>query len=141
MIILSALAISKLTGACNAALPFEACGFILGRNDAAIRHAVDIALPSGAAGSLDGFELADHEIARVTAYAADRGLEIVAIFHSHPSGSAALSERDMAAIRDSQWPWVLITRRPPDDIRILAFAAGTARPIDVRLVDDLSGVA
>jgi proteasome lid subunit RPN8/RPN11 len=135
------LAKSKLKAAHDAALPCEACGFLLGTNEGSVCHVVDIALPSGAAGSFNGFELADHEISRVTAYAEDRGLKIVAIFHSHPGGYAALSERDLAAIRFSQWPWVLITRRPPNDICIQAFAAGTAQPMDVRLVDDVSEVA
>jgi proteasome lid subunit RPN8/RPN11 len=132
VIVLSALAASKLAVAYDAELPLEACGFLLGTNDSAAINVIDIALPSSAAGSLDGFELADHEIARVTAYAADRGLEIVAIFHSHPSGYPGLSETDAAAIRHSQWPWVLISSRPPDGINILAFAAETAEPIDVR---------
>jgi proteasome lid subunit RPN8/RPN11 len=135
------LAKSKLKAAHDAALPCEACGFLLGTNEGSACHVVDLALPNSAAGSRDGFELADHEIARVTAHAADRGLAIVAIFHSHPSGYAALSERDMAAIRYSQWPWVLVTRQPPNDIHIQAFAAGTAQPMDVRLVDDVSEVA
>jgi proteasome lid subunit RPN8/RPN11 len=138
MITLSALAVSELVAAHDAALPCEACGFLIGTNGAAASHVINLALPSGAAGSLNGFELADHEIVRVTTWAADRGLSIVAIFHSHPNGHAGLSDTDTAAIRYSRWPWVLITRQSPNHILILAFAAVTTQPMHVRLIDDMA---
>jgi proteasome lid subunit RPN8/RPN11 len=113
-------------------LPFEACGFLPGWADGSDFHGIDVARPAGAAGSLDGFELSDREIARVTAYAADRGLAIVAMFHSHPSGFPDLSETDRSAIRHSQWPWILLTRSQAGGLELAAFAAGTAEPIEVR---------
>lgn len=132
MIVLAPLMDCRLERAYDAALPLEACGFLLGRREGSDCHVVDMALPAGAAGSMDGFELSDHEVARVTAYAADRGLAIVALFHSHPTGHPHLSEADRAAIRYSQWPWMLLTRSQTGKLELAAFAAGTAEPIDVR---------
>ena len=130
MIVFNSCALSKLAAACEKALPAEACGLLLGRAEGSDRRVTDIALPSGAAGLVDGFELADHEMARMAAYAACRGLGIVAVFHSHPTGFAGLSSYDMAAIRHSEWPWVVVTQA--GGLRLTAFAAGTAQPVAVR---------
>jgi proteasome lid subunit RPN8/RPN11 len=46
----------------------------------------------------------------MAAYAQDRGLRILALFHSHPSGNSDLSAGDRAALRHSAWPWVIVTR-------------------------------
>ncbi len=123
---------AKISNACDFAMPHEACGFLLGYADGADSCVIDLALPASAAGSFDAFELSDREVSRVAAHAADRALDIVAIFHSHPSGHAWLSDVDLASIRFSEWPWVLATRSRAGGLNLQAFAAGTAEPIDVR---------
>jgi proteasome lid subunit RPN8/RPN11 len=124
--------VDRLKRAYSGALPHETCGLLLGYHHGLHHHhAVDVVLPAGAAGSRDGFELCDHEIVRMTAHAVDRGLAIVALFHSHPSQHADLSEADLAAIRYSQWPWLLLHARE-DRLDIAAFAAGNGAPIAMR---------
>lgn len=123
--------LAKIAGTYDAALPHEACGFLLGHAEGLDTHVTDFALPAGAAGSLNAFELSDEEIFRIAAYASDRDLSILMVFHSHPSGYAQLSHADLTAIKFSEWPWLLVTRTRNGALDLQAFAAGTADPIDV----------
>jgi proteasome lid subunit RPN8/RPN11 len=132
LITLTATVRDKLAAAFRDALPAEACGLLIGRCDGATFHAIDIALPSGASGAIGQFELSDGEVSRMIAYATGRGLEVVAVFHSHPSGYCGLSETDVAALRYSEWPWLIVTTDRTSRLNLAAFAAGTAERIKVR---------
>ncbi len=87
----------------------EACGFLLGAMEGV---ASDVVLARESSQERDSFAIPDHELRRVAAYAEDRGLRILALFHSHPSGCSDLSTGDGAALRYSAWPWVIVTRPP-----------------------------
>ena len=121
-----------LARACDRAFPLEACGFLL----AAAQHgrpiATEIVITVGSAGYRDEFEIPDHELRRMGAYAEDRGLQIVALFHSHPSGDPRLSATDRAALRYSAWPWVIVTRpNATSAIALTAYAPADATHIGV----------
>ena len=102
----------------------EACGFLLGAVEGV---ATDVVLGRESAEERDAFAIPDHELRRLTAYAEDRGLRILALFHSHPSGSSDLSAGDRAALRYSAWPWVIVTRPRGASAAVLTvYAAGDA---------------
>lgn len=116
MIAISSAAAEALAVAYDKRLPREACGFLLGirlgdwgGKLTAGLVATDIVLSRGSP-SHGEFEIADFELRRIRAWSEDRRLHIVAPFHSHPSGDARPSAADRAALRDSEWPWVIVTR-------------------------------
>lgn len=99
-----------LASAHDMALPRETCGFLLGEARAGKAIVTDALVAGNAPCDLDGFEIPDHELRRAGATASERGRHIVALFHSHPSGSCRLSAGDRASLRHSEWPWVIVTR-------------------------------
>jgi proteasome lid subunit RPN8/RPN11 len=99
-----------LANVCEEAHPMEACGFLLGAVQDGHAVATEIVVGRESAPERDRFAIPDHELRRMAAYAEDRGLRILALFHSHPSGDHTLSAGDRAALRHSAWPWVIVTR-------------------------------
>ena len=100
-----------LRRAIETAYPRECCGVLLGRSDAARMVVQRVVGTLNAVSAVGGFAIPDHEMRRVRLLAAEAGLSIVAVFHSHPSGSAELSSSDRAALEHSEWPWVILTER------------------------------
>lgn len=126
-LVLSSSAITALTAACRRAAPCEAAGFVLGARRGAVMHACEI-LALGAAGREGEFEIADHELRRARAWSEERALEIVALFHSHPGGSLALSAGDRASLRHSQWPWLIVAPGGGESaVRLAAYRPGDGR--------------
>ncbi|GHO78154.1 hypothetical protein KSD_59250 [Ktedonobacter sp. SOSP1-85] len=99
----------QLHYAFEAAYPRECCGVLLGSRVGTrlIVHRVVSTL--NAVSTVGGFAIPDHEMRRVRLLAAEADLSIVAVFHSHPSGSTELSRNDQAALEYSEWPWVVVT--------------------------------
>jgi proteasome lid subunit RPN8/RPN11 len=65
------------------------------------------------------FEIPDFELRRIKAWGEDRHLQMLAIFHSHPSGDYRLSAADRAALRHSEWPWLIVTRSRARDAPVV----------------------
>jgi proteasome lid subunit RPN8/RPN11 len=127
-------AVAALRQACEAASPREACGTLVGRRGADGATAVEV-LPARGAAARGAFEISGQELRRMSAWAEGRGLEIVAVFHSHPSGAPELSGPDRDALRYAAWPWVVATRAAggAERIALAAYAPGDARPLEVRI--------
>lgn len=126
-IVVSRPAAEAMEAACGQALPLEASGFLLGVRRGRERHATDIVLAQGGAAQPGGFDIADHELRRLKAWAEDRGLDILALFHSHPSGSLSLSAADRAALRYSEWPWLVVAHRPGRALALALYGQGSTR--------------
>ena len=80
-------------------LPAEACGVllgILGRRGEAARVEVALCLRNGLSGvaARRGFRLDPVELPRAEREACESGREVLGPWHSHPAGSAQLSQRD-----------------------------------------------
>jgi len=130
-----------LASALASALPREACGLLLGPKGSGQVSAIE-AVISKASSTHGQFEIPDYELHRIKAWGEDRGLAIVAVFHSHPSGDRRLSAADRSALRHSEWPWVIVTRERQDTTVVLtAYRPGDAAPIDVRITDAIVNVA
>jgi proteasome lid subunit RPN8/RPN11 len=124
---------AALRQACAEAAPKEACGVLLGLRLGDDILAEDVIVARGAAAP-GAFEISDHELRRMVACAESRGLGIVAIFHSHPSGAPDLSLADRAMLRWSRWAWVVVAGAGPA-AALAAYAAGAARPIALEIAD------
>lgn len=93
----------------RAELPRECCGFLLGTrmgNGMIITHSVPTLNAEPGCGA---FAIPDVEVQRVRDLATREGMDVLALYHSHPGGNAALSASDAAALRCSEWPWLIIT--------------------------------
>lgn len=117
--------------ASDAARRTEVCGFLIGIPRGGLPFATELLL-SQAATAQDSFELSEFELRRAQAWAEERGLRIVALFHSHPSGDPALSAEDRASLAHSPWPWVIVTRRR-GGTALTGYAPRTGHPMTVRV--------
>jgi proteasome lid subunit RPN8/RPN11 len=123
-----------VAAACQRALPLEAAGFLLGGRYGADTVVADLVL-CGSAGGQAEFGVPDHDLRRLDAYARDRRLQIVALFHSHPSGDRRLSATDRATLQYSAWPWVIATPIGPSaGVQLTAYRAGDAASMPCRIV-------
>jgi proteasome lid subunit RPN8/RPN11 len=115
------------------AQPREVCGLLFARDGLAV--AVAFAPAVAAVAWPGGFEIPDAELRRIRAWGVDRGLQVVALFHSHPSGDPRLSASDRAALRYSEWPWIVVTHDRRNGSAVLTgYARGDGAPIEIATV-------
>jgi proteasome lid subunit RPN8/RPN11 len=127
-------ALHMLALAFDRALPLEVCGFLVGRRGQRRLQVTDIVVARSATGERGAFAIPDYEARRAKAWAEDRGLLILALFHSHPSGDRQLSDSDRAALHHCAWPWVIVTRSSREPaISLAGYGPGDGRRFDVRL--------
>ena len=125
-------ALHALALAFDRALPLEVCGFLVGQRGQRGPQIMDIVIARGSTGEHGAFAIPDYEVRRAKAWAEDRGLLILALFHSHPSGDRQLSDSDRAALRYCGWPWVIVTRsRREPAISLAGYGPGDGRRFDV----------
>ena len=125
-------ALHALALALDRALPLEVCGFLVGQRGQRGPEIMDIVVARGSAGEHGAFAIPDYEARRAKAWAEDRGLLILALFHSHPSGDRQLSDSDRAALHHCVWPWVIVTRSSHEPaISLAGYRPGDGRRFDV----------
>jgi proteasome lid subunit RPN8/RPN11 len=88
-----------------ASYPYEGCGLLLGRTDSGLNEVQDI-FPVPNSWQVEEekpvrFLISDRDMLRAELAAADRDLDIVGIFHSHPDSPPVASARDLAW---AAWP-------------------------------------
>jgi proteasome lid subunit RPN8/RPN11 len=87
-----------------AAFPDECCGFMFGHEDAAGNRVVTAALPINNAAVENRkrrFVISPRDYMKGENYAADRNLQLLGVYHSHPNHPAIPSEHDRVAAQ----PW------------------------------------
>jgi len=81
------------------AYPFEGCGLLLGRVDESGQHAVAILPVENSWEKVEErrtrFRIAPQELLRAEIEAADRGLDVIGVYHSHPDHPPIASARDL----------------------------------------------
>lgn len=92
--------------------PRECCGVLFGVRDDKRLIVSRVINTINAASTNSSFAIPNHEMRRVRLLAALANMDIIAVFHSHPSGSTELSRSDQAALAHSEWPWVIVTQNP-----------------------------
>jgi proteasome lid subunit RPN8/RPN11 len=80
-IFLSAAQIRKLEGIAKGALPNESCAFLLGHNDK-VKEILEV---RNSDESLVTFRIESKDLLNAYYLAESKGLQVIAIFHSHPT--------------------------------------------------------
>ncbi len=93
-ITLSGEGLRKIMRHAEACMPDESCAVLLGRPGSAV-EVTEVVITGNAARSPVTFSIPDGELVGAHARAAGLGVEVVGIFHSHPSGVAYPSETDV----------------------------------------------
>ena len=112
----------ELLQAAKGAMPLEACGLVGGLGDELLRFVSC----RNAAESARRYAISPEDVLSALREFERQGIELRAIFHSHPAGDARPSATD---IREAMYPGVahLIVGRPPDlELRAFWIEAGLA---------------
>jgi proteasome lid subunit RPN8/RPN11 len=110
MLAVSARVVRLIDDALPRAGAREICGLLLGSNASTDRAAIHLLLSAEFTWRVGEFALSQSDICRISTWADARGLTVLAVLHSHPSGDCSLSAADSRALRYSSWPWVIATR-------------------------------
>lgn len=87
--------------------PVEACGYLAGKNGS-----IKTAFPmSNADQSTEHFTLDPREQFRVLKQVREKGLELLAVYHSHPASPARMSEEDKRLACDPDMIYVIYSLR------------------------------
>ena len=97
--------------------PREACGILAGTGHRVLR----IYRARNAQHSPASYSLDPEEQYRIFTDIEDRGLELVGIYHSHPSSPAAPSDTDIEQAYYPEVSYVLISLADPDEPQVRAF--------------------
>jgi proteasome lid subunit RPN8/RPN11 len=109
----------QMVAHCFDGLPLEACGLLAGprpaRSDDPAHHEGQAAIvcypTTNAAASARVYTVEPREFLKADRDAEGRGLEIVAVFHSHTHTDAYPSPTDVAQAPDPGWHYVLVSLR------------------------------
>lgn len=115
---------------------YEVCGFLLGHQGVEYAHAVQLLPVRNNRQHPGSFAISRSENHRALRHARSLGLELVALYHTHPEGAGELSTKDRELIRCSDLPWVIITRMKNGDNRtgsllLTAFNPRSGTPLSV----------
>jgi proteasome lid subunit RPN8/RPN11 len=91
----------------EAGLPNEACGMLLGTVDGPTYHVRDAILTPNRMKSPARFAIPDGDILRAYQTAGERGMDVVGVYHSHPSSPAIPSETDARYMDLNPGAWVI----------------------------------
>ena len=86
----------------------ETCGFLLGARETSSIDVWLVIAVRNASRQIGAFSICDYEVDRVRRVAERAGCEMVALFHTHPSGSLRLSPQDLIGVTRSSIPWVIV---------------------------------
>lgn len=86
---------------CRREMPYEACGVLAGHGDRVTRA---IPLPNVASEPAHAYLAEPESLYQVLLDMEERGEELIGIYHSHPNGPPALSDRDR---EQAFWPGVV----------------------------------
>ncbi|HUW96685.1 MAG TPA: M67 family metallopeptidase [Anaerolineae bacterium] len=97
--------------------PREACGILAGRNGRVLR----IYRTRNASRSPTSYSLGPDQQFRVFKDIENRGLELLGIYHSHPSSPATPSDRDVEQAYYPEVSYILISVADPAEAQVRAF--------------------
>jgi proteasome lid subunit RPN8/RPN11 len=109
--------LSEIVSHAREEAPREACGILAGRNGRVLR----LYRARNADLSPTTYSLEPEQQYRIFKDIEDRGLELVAIYHSHPSSSAAPSDRDIAQAYYPEASYLVVSLKDPLEPQVRAF--------------------
>ena len=101
--------------------PREACGILAGKSGRVLR----IYRTRNADRSPTSYRLDPDQQLRVFKDIEDRGLELIGIYHSHPSSPAVPSDRDVEQAHYPEVSYILISLADPAEAQVSAFRITT----------------
>jgi proteasome lid subunit RPN8/RPN11 len=102
----------QMVAHCFDGFPLEACGLLAGPPTPAEGQAAVVCYPTtNAAASARVYTVEPREFLKADRDAESRGLEIVAVFHSHTHTDAYPSPTDVGQAPDPGWHYVLVSLR------------------------------
>jgi len=110
--------------------PIEAVGFLLGKKDGDVFEALELIKVRNAASSPVKFSVDPEELLGVYRRADEKGMEVVAVAHSHP-GSTAPSQIDIQYMRLNPYVWIIVSSV---DFKMEAYLLRDNRLEKVRIV-------
>ena len=112
MLQLSAAVYAQMVGHCYDGLPLEACGLLAGPKGQTDDATATVCYPTrNAARSSRVYEVHGLDYRDADDDAEARGLEILAVFHSHTHTDPYPSPTDVASALFPQWHYVLVSLR------------------------------
>ena len=96
-------------------LPNECCGLLAMNDEGDIRMAYSL---TNVEASSARFTIAPEEQFGAFTHAERSGWHIGEVFHSHPTGEAILSPRDIFQPHDPEWVHVVVGMRPERHLRV-----------------------
>jgi proteasome lid subunit RPN8/RPN11 len=133
-----ALALSAVHGAlleraARGARPGEYTAALLGRvaGDAAL--VTDVVRLRNCDTRPGRFAVPDSELRRAELLARERGGEVVALAHSHPTSPPVPSDRDALAIARARHPWLIVGFGDGDRLELAAFCQGSGGALPVQV--------
>jgi desampylase len=110
--------------------PRECCGLLIGRRG---RVAFTLPMPNADPRPRTGFRVdpAEHIAARRVLRRLVPALDIVGVYHSHPSSAAVPSPRDLAEAHYPEWLFVIVGNAAAS-VRVFRITDGMAAPVRVR---------
>lgn len=99
MIFLDELSNQKMLDDARQTFPDECCGFLFGREEGEDRFITDLQVVNNAkeGDKRRRFEITPKDYLKAEQYALDHNLELLGVYHSHPSHPAIPSEHDRVA--------------------------------------------
>ncbi|CUX77663.1 Mov34/MPN/PAD-1 family protein [Thermococcus chitonophagus] len=109
--------------------PVEICGFLLGRGN----EVSEVVFIKNRLDSPVEFEMEPEEMLRALEYAENRGLEILAIFHSHLSCLPTPSGKDLRGM--NLWPVVWLIVNSSGKYKAWKLENGKVVEVEVKIVN------
>ena len=113
----------------QASYPNEGCGLLAGRGYAAERF---VPMENTKASATE-FEMDPRQLVQQLRALRESGLELVAIYHSHPSGPARPSKRDVARAYYPDAASIIVSLADPKSPQVAAFRITGGEVLEVEL--------
>ena len=110
----------EIIAACNAALPDEGCGLLLGRRDGSAAELTEVIPTANTLASPQRFEIAPEAVLAAERRARAGGLLLLGAWHSHPDGAAVPSATDRAEAWPD-WCYFIVSLANPDEPELRAW--------------------
>jgi proteasome lid subunit RPN8/RPN11 len=133
---IAADAAAAVIHACRSAHPIEVCGF-LGARDGVLAEAHPVPNVADAAPDRCGFRMDPTAQLRAMRAIEDAGLDLGAIYHSHPHSAPVPSEPDVRLAAYPELAYLIVGLRDPESPDLCAWRIvdGTTHALTVHIVD------
>jgi len=123
----------ELLGEARRALPNECCGLLAGHG----RTATRLFRAANALASPTVYEIRPRELFALFRRMREEKLDLVGIYHSHPTGDNFPSARDRERAYYPETPYVIVSPRAeaPQPLRAFLLSEGSTQELVVRVAD------